>query len=85
MCLTCCCGEDDDAIVEKIKKAKKQMDKDELQSLLPKSLMTGLIKSDDNFKKVKEAKKVWVNPTKVFSSKSLVLQDMHSGPRYLGD
>lgn len=61
------------------------MDKEELQSLLPKSLMSGLMKADEQVAPIKKKQKKWVNPAKVFSSKSLLLRGLHEGPRYLGD
>lgn len=39
------CGEDDEDINDKLTKAIDKMDKEELQSLLPKVLLPGLIKS----------------------------------------
>lgn len=83
-CLTCCCGEDDEEIEEKLVKAKKVIDREELQSLLPKSVAEGLIKQNKDMATLKKKKK-WKNPAKVYSSKSLILKDLHTGPRYLGD
>ena len=60
------------------------MDKEELQSLLPKGKNSGLIK-DERENIIEKKKKKWKNPAKVYSSKSLVLKDLHEGPRYLGD
>ena len=71
-------------MVEKLDKAKKLIDKEELQSLLPKGLAEGLIKREKEEIKLK-IKKNWKSPAKVYSSKSLVLKNLHTGPRYLGD
>ena len=60
------------------------MDKEELQSLLPKGKNSGLIK-DNRENIIEKKKKKWKNPAKVYSSKSLILKDLHEGPRYLGD
>jgi hypothetical protein len=46
--------------------------------------MSGLMKSENEIPLKKNIKK-WKNPGKVYSSKSLILQKLHVGPRYLGD
>ncbi len=52
--------------------------------MIPKNLGGGLIKSTEKITGPKKKKK-WVNPSKIYSSKSLILNDLHKGPRYLGD
>lgn len=84
-CLTCCCGDDDEEIEEKLVKAKKVMDREQLQLLLPKSVAEGLLRQGKELVVQKKKKKEWKNPASVYSSKSLVLKDLHAGARYLGD
>jgi hypothetical protein len=48
-------------------------------------MLPGLINNDKAIVPNKLSKKPMMNPSKVFSSKSLILKDLHSGPRYLGD
>jgi len=44
----------------------------------------GLIKRENDEIKTK-IKKNWKSPAKIYSSKSLILKNLHTGPRYLGD
>jgi hypothetical protein len=45
---------------------------------------SGLIE-DTKDRAIVRQKKKWKNPGKMNSSKSLILRDLHPGPRYLGD
>ena len=68
-----------------MKKAKVVMENDELRALVPKSMLKGMIVREEEEEQVVAPKKQWKDASKIYSSRSLVLKDLHPGARYLGD